>query len=302
MLWTVLLVVAAAGALCVAYGVLIEHHWFRLRRYRLDILPTANSGPAELSILHLSDLHFTRHDRKKARFLASLPRADITVITGDFLTEHGDTIEFAVETVRPTRGRLASYFVLGSNDHYVSRPINYLRYFFKERKRASGIHGRRDDLIAQLEADGWIHLQNIRRDEVLGDEGAIEVVGLDDPHIHRDDITVAPRLHPERFGLAVVHAPDPGPELAALGYDLIVAGHTHGGQVRLPFIGAIVNNSELPTSSFSMGLIDLGSSYLHISPGIGTSKYAPFRFLCRPEATMLDMRPARVPLREPIST
>jgi predicted MPP superfamily phosphohydrolase len=204
-----------------------------------------------------------------------------------------------VAALRPTRGRLASYFVLGSNDHYVSAPINYFRYFRKKRKRGSGIHGRRDDLIAQLEADGWVHLQNVRRDERLDGAGTIEVLGLDDPHIHRDDMTVAPRREPDRFGLAVVHAPDPAPELAALGYDLVLAGHTHGGQVRLPVVGALVNNSELPTS-FSMGLIDLGSTYLHISPGLGTSKYAPFRFLCRPEATILELRPARVPLREAV--
>ena len=291
-----MLVVAAIGALCVAYGVLIEHHWFRLRRYRLDILPAGETaadppGPQTLSILHLSDLHFTRHDARKARFLASLPSADITVVTGDFLAEHGEAIEAVVAAVRPTRGRIASYFVLGSNDHYVSRPINYFRYFSKKRKRGSGVHGRRDDLIAQLEADGWVHLPNERREE-----HGIEIVGLDDAHIHRDDITVAPRRRPEVFGLAVTHAPDPAPELAALGYDLIVAGHTHGGQVRLPFVGALVNNSELPRS-FSMGLFDLGPGYLHLSPGLGTSKYAPFRFLCRPEATILELAPARTPLR-----
>lgn len=297
MLWTILLVVAAIGAVCVAYGVLIEHHWFRLRRYRLDILPTAGA----LEILHLSDLHFTTRDRKKARFLASLPPADVTIVTGDFLAEHGEAIEAVVSAVRPTRGRMASYFVLGSNDHYVSRPINYFRYFSKRRKRGSGVHGRRDDLIAQLEGDGWIHLDNVRRDEHLrgGDDASeleIEVVGLDDPHIHRDDLSVAPRRSPDVFGLAVTHAPDPAPELAALSYDLIVAGHTHGGQVRLPFVGALVNNSELPRS-FSMGLFDLGTAYLHISPGLGTSKYAPFRFLCRPEATYLSIAPARTPLR-----
>jgi predicted MPP superfamily phosphohydrolase len=87
----------------------------------------------------------------------------------------------------------------------------------------------------------------------------------------------------------VVHSPDPAPELVALGYDLVVAGHTHGGQVRIPFVGALVTNSHVPRG-LSMGLIRMGPSYLHVSPGMGTSKYAPFRFLCRPEATLLELR------------
>jgi predicted MPP superfamily phosphohydrolase len=88
-----------------------------------------------------------------------------------------------------------------------------------------------------------------------------------------------------------VHSPDAAPELAALGYDLMVFGHTHGGQVRLPMVGALVTNSHVPRRLAS-GLVRMGKSYAHISPGLGTSKYAPFRFLCRPEATILELGPA----------
>ena len=100
-----------------------------------------------------------------------------------------------------------------------------------------------------------------------------------------------PREHPERFGIAVVHSPDPVPELAALGWDLIVSGHTHGGQVNLPLVGALVTNCSVPRY-MAKGLIRLGPSYVHISAGAGTSKYAPFRFWCRPEATLLELVPA----------
>jgi len=122
------------------------------------------------------------------------------------------------------------------------------------------------------------------------DGTSIEVVGLDDPHIERHDLRIAPRTDHGSVGLAVVHAPDPVAELAALGYDLILSGHTHGGQVRLPVLGALVTNSTIPTK-LSMGLSRLGRSFLHVSPGLGTSKYAPFRFLCRPEGTLLELVP-----------
>jgi predicted MPP superfamily phosphohydrolase len=278
--------VLVAGLLCVAYGVFVERTWFRLGHYRLDILP-AGSGET-LSVLHLSDLHLLRRDRRKLAFLRSLPHADLTVITGDLLGEP-DAVEVAAGALRPLRGRLASYVVLGSNDYFAPRPLNYLAYFAKRRKRRHGIRGRSGDLLRLLEADGWEHLRNVRADATW-DGAPIEVVGMDDPHIHRHDLRVAGRRSPGRFGLAMVHAPDPAPELAALGWDLILSGHTHGGQVRLPVVGALVSNSTIPTR-LCMGLSSLGRSFLHVSPGLGTSKYAPFRFLCRPEATLLELRP-----------
>ena len=102
---------------------------------------------------------------------------------------------------------------------------------------------------------------------------------------------MAPRRAPDRFGFAVMHSPDSAPEAASLGYDLIVAGHTHGGQVCLPVVGALVTNCSMPRRLVK-GVIGMGGAVLHTSPGMGTSKYAPFRFWCRPEATMLELQPS----------
>jgi uncharacterized protein len=277
---------AAAGSICVGYGVLVERRWYRVTTYRVPVLPPEASGP--LSILHLSDLHFLRGDRGKARFLSSLPRPQVTVLTGDVLGEPG-AVETAVAALRPVRGSLASYFVLGSNDLFAPRPLNYATYFVRRRRRRPGLPGRPRDLVGQLEADGWNHLKN-RRTALAANGTRVEVLGLDDPHIERHDLRVALRTDPGSFGLAIVHSPDPAPELTALGYDLILSGHTHGGQVRLPFVGALVTNSSVPRK-LSMGLSRLGPALMHVSPGMGTSKYAPFRFLCRPEATVLELVP-----------
>ena len=290
--------IAGMGAACVAYGVLIERRWFRTARYTLPVLPPGVTEP--VTVLHLSDLHFVRRDPQKARFLAGLPSTDLTVVTGDVLAEP-EAVEGAVEALRPVRGRLGSYFVLGSNDLFAPRPLNYLAYFFPRRKARVGRRGRPRELVAQLEGDGWEHLKN-RRTGLNRNEVRFEVMGLHDPHIERHDLRVAPRMDPHAVGVAVVHAPDPAPELAALGYDLILSGHTHGGQVRLPLVGALVTNSSIPRR-LCMGLSRLGPALLHISPGLGTSKYAPFRFLCRPEATILDLvaRPAGPMTRQRVS-
>jgi uncharacterized protein len=285
LVWS-LIAVGAAGLICVVYGTLIERRWYRTASYRVAALPSAAGG--SLTILHISDTHMRAGDRRKAAFLATLPQPDVCVVTGDILGEPG-AVDACVDSLRPTRGRLASYFVMGSNDYFAPQPLNYLSYFHGRRKHRAGRRSRSDELRARLEADGWIYLAN-RKTSLSHDGMRVEVVGLDDPHIERHDLRVAPRRNPESLGLAVVHSPDPVPELAALGYDLILCGHTHGGQVRMPFVGALVTNSTIPTR-LCMGLSRFGRSYLHVSPGLGTSKYAPFRFLCRPEATLLELVP-----------
>jgi len=282
--------VVAAGVACVLYGALIERRWFRRRTYRLAVLPPGTNGT--LTLLHLSDLHMVRRDDAKVRFLASLEPADVTVVTGDFLGEP-QAVERAVEALRPLRGRLASYFVLGSNDLYAPRPLNYAWYFMKQRRKRKAVRGRDGDLIEMLRADGWVDLDNTRASLPV-DGTRLEVMGMHDPHIQLADLRLLTRDDPDRLGLAVVHSPDPAPELAAFGWNVILTGHTHGGQVRIPFVGALVTNSHLPTR-IARGLSMLPPAVMHVSPGLGTSKYAPFRFLCRPEATLIELV-AKTPL------
>jgi predicted MPP superfamily phosphohydrolase len=278
--------VLSVGVCCVLWGIFVERRRYRLVLHRLDILPASASAP--LTVLHLSDLHFVRNDPGKAAFLAGLPTADVTVVTGDFLAEP-EAVETTVAAVRATRGRLASWFVLGSNDYFAPKPLNYLAYFRGKRRPRRALRGRSDDLVSQLRAEGWDDLTNVRRQIEL-DGLPVELLGLDDAHIAWHDLRVAPRTSPERFGFAVMHSPDSAPETAALGYDLMVAGHTHGGQVCLPGFGALVTNCSLPTRLVS-GLIRVGGTVMNVSPGLGTSKYAPFRFFCRPEATLLELHP-----------
>jgi predicted MPP superfamily phosphohydrolase len=286
MLGWILLGLFGLGVAVALYAVFVERRWYRLARHRLDILP---AGERHLTVLHLSDLHLTANDRSATAFLTRLPKADLTVVTGD-VVGHPDAVEHVVRALRPVRGRVASLFVLGSNDVYAPRPLNWFRYFVPRhrRRRIMGRRGRPGDLVRLLERDGWVHLKNRKYDRRTNGL-RMEIVGLDDSHIHRSDPRVALRTEPGAFGLAVVHSPDPAPELAALGYDLVVAGHTHGGQVRLPWIGALVTNCTIPTR-LARGLSRIGPAVLHVSPGMGTSMYAPFRLFCRPEATVLELR------------
>ncbi|MBC8091522.1 MAG: metallophosphoesterase, partial [Pseudonocardia sp.] len=93
--------------------------------------------------------------------------------------------------------------------------------------------------------------------------------------------------------LGLVHAPEPSvlDRFAGDGYDLLLAGHTHGGQVCVPGYGALVTNSGLHRS-MARGLHRWsGPTWLHVSAGLGTSPYAPVRLACPPEATLLTLVP-----------
>ena len=280
--------VAAAGAACVGYGVLVERDWYRLRRERVEALAP---GQAPLTVLHLSDLHLTAGDTRRVAFLERLAgeRVDLVVLTGDMLGEPG-ALDPVLDTLGRFRPRLGAVAVLGSNDYWAPRFRNPLTYFVgpsSRRHRSSGRNPWRE-LVDGLEIRGWTVLSNRR-----GRIDDVELAGMDDPHIRRDDPEVAVPPNGEvRLRLGVVHSPYRR-ALDAFernGYGLLLAGHTHGGQVRLPGVGALVTNCDLPRDQVR-GLSRWGSSWLHVSAGLGTSKYAPFRFACRPEASLLTVVP-----------
>ena len=282
--------VAVAGAACVGYGVLVERDWYRLRRERVRAL---EPGQAPLTVLHLSDLHLTVADTRRVAFLERLAAepVDLVVLTGDMLGEPA-ALGPVLEALGRFRPRLGAVAVLGSNDYWAPRFRNPLGYFLgpsSRRKRSSGRNPWRE-LVGGLQARGWTVLSNRR-----GRLADVELAGMDDPHIRRDDPGVAVPADgqaPPRLRLGVVHSPYRRAldAFAGNGYDLVLAGHTHGGQVRLPGVGALVTNCDLPRDRVR-GLSRWGSSWLHVSAGLGTSKYAPFRFACRPEASLLEVVP-----------
>jgi predicted MPP superfamily phosphohydrolase len=280
--------VAAAGAACVGYGILVERDWYRLRRERVEAL---GPGQPSLTVLHLSDLHMTPADTRRMAFLDRLADepVDLVVVTGDMLGEPAG-LDPVLETLGRFRPRLGAVAVLGSNDYFAPRFLNPLAYFMgpSSRRRRSAPRNPWRELMAGLEARGWTVLANRR-----GQLGDVELAGLDDPHIRRDDPGVLVPANGDarpRLRLGMVHSPYRR-ALDAFernGYGLVLAGHTHGGQVCLPGVGALVTNCDLPREQVR-GLSRWGSSWLHVSAGLGTSKYAPFRFACRPEASLLTV-------------
>ena len=148
------------------------------------------------------------------------------------------------------------------------------------------------DLVDGLTTNGWLDLGNARATMKI-DGREVDVRGVDDPHISRDryDEVAGPFDSAADLTLGVTHAPylrvlD---AMAADGADLVLAGHTHGGQLCVPGVGALVTNCDLDRARGEGPVRQRDGSVLHVSAGLGTSPYAPVRFACRPEATLLTL-------------
>jgi predicted MPP superfamily phosphohydrolase len=302
---------ALAGAATLGYA-LAEAHWFTLRRIGAQVLP---AGAPPVRVLQVSDMHVTAQQRRKVEWVRRLAglEPDLVVVTGDNFA-FADAMEAALEALEPLL-RFPGAFVLGSNDYYSAafkNPFVYLRRR-GPRRVPTGLR-RAPDLPTDafrgvLTRAGWRDLDNARASLALGEAGLrVDLVGLADPHVGYDRMPPPADHAGAALVLGLVHAPYRA-AVRALVEDsarLVLAGHTHGGQVALPGVGALVSNTDLPLryasglhSWPSAGLGPPGEAadaarpaFLYVSRGLGTSPFAPVRLAARPEAVILTLTAA----------
>lgn len=284
--------IGLAGAACVGYGTLIERRWFRLRELEVPgVLEAGASGP--LRILHLADLHLHGPQPELVSFVRSLAHADVDLVvaSGDLLGAEHVELRVAELLGELTSDEVPGLVVLGSNDLYGPSPKHPFVYMTDPARRTYGARLDTDLLVAQLEARHHTVLRN-EATVVETRRGLVDVGGIDDPHLETTVVPPADELRTDVPGpalrLGLVHAPYAHAldRLVEAGHRLLLSGHTHGGQVRLPPFGALVANCDVPLDQ-ARGLSRWRDAWLHVSPGLGHSRYAPFRFACRPEATIL---------------
>jgi predicted MPP superfamily phosphohydrolase len=283
-----------------------EARQYTLRRVTVPVLP---AGHAPIKVLHLSDIHMAPDQRAKQEWLRGLSalEPDLVIDTGDNLAHMR-----AVPVVADALGGLLDVpgaYVLGSNDYYAPGMRNPLLYLLPDtgKRNTSTPQLPWPDLKKRFDAAGWLDLTNGFGSLTVRDT-TIAFAGVDDPHLAYDDLerVAGPADRAADLRLAVAHAPylrvlD---QFAADGYDAIIAGHTHGGQVCLPTVvgggRALTTNCDLEPAR-ARGLHrhpaesapgDDGSAWLHVSAGLGTNPYVRFRVACRPEATLLTLVPA----------
>ena len=281
----------ATGAAGIGYAAGIERRHWTLRQVTLPVLA---EGARPIKVLHVSDLHLTPGQRSKQRWVAALAELepDLVVDTGDNLA-HPRAVPATLNALGPLLD-LPGLFVFGSNDYFGPTFKNPARYLWKSTKRQHGTALPWRDLRAALLERGWLDATHAR---VTVEAGGLTIAaaGVDDPHIRLDRyerIAGRPTGSPD-LRLGLTHSPEPRvlDGFADDGYDLVLAGHTHGGQLRLPGYGAIVTNCGIDRSR-ARGASRWGAHmWLHVSAGLGTAPTAPVRFACPPEASLLTLVP-----------
>lgn len=290
----------AAGAAAVAYAALYEVRAFVVREVTVPVLP---SGSDPLRILHISDVHLVPTQEAKRAWLRTLAdtEPDLVVNTGDNLA-HKQALPAVLESYGDLLD-LPGVFVFGSNDYYSPILKNPARYLLggtgTAADRTAWWTKRPRDLPFEemrraFTERGWLDLTN-RHDTLTVDGRRLAFVGVDDPHLGFDVLDEEPADASADLAIGVAHAPylrvlD---RWNALGYPLILAGHTHGGQLCIPGFGALVTNCDIDRGRAS-GLHQHATaghdpSWMHVSAGAGTSPFTPVRFACRPEATLLTL-------------
>ena len=253
-----------AGALCVLYGFLIEPYWLEVSR--LDV-PTAKLRRVSLRVVQISDTHCERQLRNEPRLAAIINALDpdVIVFTGDALNDRRALSVFK-ELLRSLRARLGKFAVRGNIDEQYHSRID----LFGD----TGFRELRDETVELAKGGETFCVTG------LGLYGGAEALGA------------VRALSRDRLRIVLHHYPAITRDLGGGEADLCLVGHTHGGQVRLPFYGALVTLSETG-KEYEAGAYRVGDLLLYVNRGVGMEGwYAPrVRFWCRPEIAVFDIHP-----------
>lgn len=248
-------------------------------------------GSNPIRVLQIGDIHLAPWQKSKQRFIKGLVKhpIDLVVNTGDNLG-HTKAIPALLECLGPLLEK-PGVFVNGSNDYYAPVPKNPISYIFHASKEPKSARLETTKMTGAFEKAGWHNLNNKSAAvEVAGTP--IRFIGVDDYHIGKSNLSELAAS--QSFTIGLTHAPylEVLRGLTLRGAELIFAGHTHGGQVRVPILGALTTNSDLP-NKFARGTsgwsFEGKSSILSVVAGLGNSIFAPVRFFCRPEVRLITL-------------
>ncbi|MGA2266624.1 MAG: metallophosphoesterase [Phycisphaerae bacterium] len=265
--WTrrIIVVLAVAGLLCVAYGYFIEPYWLEVTYVRLetDKLPP---GSRPIRIVQVSDLHCEAKERLEGDlpYVIAARRPDLIAFTGDAINSKAGIARFRrcledFSAIAPT------FVVQGNSD---------LWYGLDDCIKGTGATELTGQAVKMVSGDTEFY-----------------VVGATVGDWNKAALTLL-ALPPGALKIVLYHYPDEIPSAARLGADLMLAGHTHGGQVAMPFYGAIVTLAA-HGKRYESGLYHVGRMYAYVNRGIGMEGgiVPRVRFLARPEVTVIDLVP-----------
>lgn len=283
----ILLAVLITFFLLLIWMKFIEPHWYRLRRIKLKNQKKIHKP---ISILHLSDIHFVKNPGSKRRFFQKLSmlNPDLIFLTGDII-DNNEGIDTAIQMISGLRARYGTFLVLGNHEYYDYRWLDNIRYHMGLGK-TTVTRNNVARFISELKKIGVHVLVNeSMKLEVHGTP--VFIGGTDDPITQKIDFERALHgLGPQSLNILLVHHLDALLKLSHHGVDLVFAGHTHGGQIRFPFFGPLVTETNLPRK-YVEGLHDYKGMTVFVSRGLGSGRSLIIRFFCRPEAIFFELTP-----------
>ncbi len=276
------------GAGLFYYGTRVETKRFRLEqlRVRTGTIGGATSGKQSLKILHISDLHLSGNDEEKVQFIRKITDEDydLIVLTGDVF-EFLDGLKFG-PSLLSRRPRLGAYAVFGNHDYYdysiFNKTFGRLNRKYRHPARRNNIEPHR----ISLEAGGFKVLIN---ESVLIAEENLFIVGIDYFGIKENELQKLMDKAPvDALKLALFHVPKYLDSFSKAGFHAAFGGHTHGGQIRVPGLGALITDSDLSRKNAS-GMVDVGGTKIHVSRGLGADPRSNIRLFCPPAATAIEL-------------
>lgn len=266
---------------------------------RVDVpLPQQFVGLHDVRILHCSDLHLSGANRKIEYFFDNLGsiESEIAIISGDLIdTERG--ISVCIDCLSKLKAKYGIYISLGNHDRYRLGLKEFLFYHWSKKISMNNI----DHFFAQLLNRGMTVLFNEIRLIAINGVG-VDLIGIEAPlgydrfkgqglfrqALQRLD-SVVDKAHTNNFSILISHIPDLIQGLNLNKINLILSSHTHGGQIRLPWVGPLFTNSKFQRK-YCQGIFKYNDAYLHISTGLGVSAITPFRLMSPPRATVISLK------------
>ena len=231
-------------------------------------------------IAHVSDLHNTEMGKDNEKLLAMLRDADpdMIAITGDLIDSRSTNVEIALNFIREAVKIAPCYYVTGNHEARVNE------------------YG---ELKAGMETAGVTVLEDVRT-EISMEGETITLIGINDPSYQTDYLfgdsetvmnTKLEELHSEKDGFTILlsHRPELFDAYTDHGMDLVLSGHAHGGQFRLPFIGGVVAPNQGLFPEYDAGIYTEGNTNMLVSRGVGNS-ILPFRINNRPEVILIELQ------------
>lgn len=262
--------------------------------------PDLPPGLDGLRILHVSDTHFPASGDSVGRFLDALQPLDYDLVlcTGDYV-ETAAGWDAAADALTQLRAPFGVYATLGAHDYCA--PVRSVEEWCSFNvARLTGARRRfvnPQSFIDRLEGAGVVVMRNEWRSlEIGGELVRIGGAGDDSVGMARLESAVPPLVEassgrPGGFSILLTHAPDAAlrlPPRAEGGPSLVLCGHTHGGQIRIPGWGAPMTHSRLASRRHADGVFEVAGTQVVVSRGFGTA-HVPLRFACRPEIGLLTL-------------